>query len=205
MLDIGCGGGAAGLSLAPPAGRLVGVDESPAMLATFAAAAQQRGIGYAVVEGRWPDVADAVDQADVVVSHHVTYNVPDLPPFVRTLSEHGRHRVVLEMTATHPLVALAPLWRHFHGLDRPTGPTADLCRDVLVEAGVPVTEERFTAPARPVPFATRVSFTRKRLCLPVEREPEVAEILREQGQPPPRDLVTLWWDQRPLPQLDSRR
>jgi len=194
VLDVGCGTGAAGLALAPPAGRVVGVDESPAMLAAFTAAASERGVDHAAVEGRWPDVAAAVEPADVVVSHHVTYNVPDLATFAGALSDHAGGRVVLEMTAAHPLVALRPLWRLFHGLDRPAGPTADLCRELLEDAGFAVRTERFTAPPRPVPFAVRVAFTRKRLCLPVEREAEVAAVLQEQGPPPPRELVTLWWD-----------
>ena len=37
VLDVGCGGGRSSLPLAPPAARLVGVDENPAMLASFAA------------------------------------------------------------------------------------------------------------------------------------------------------------------------
>lgn len=193
VLDVGCGSGAAGLALAPPADRVVGVDESPDMLAAFATAAGERSIAYDVVAGRWPDAAADVASADVVVCHHVSYNVPDLVPFAHALSAHARNRVVLEMTARHPLVALAPLWRHFHGLDRPAGPTSDLCRDVLAEAGCDVQMERCTAPARPVPFEARVAFTRKRLCLPVEREPEVAALLRAEAPAPPRELVTLWW------------
>ncbi len=164
------------------------------MLIAFAAAAAERGVGYEAVQGRWPDVADAVESADVVVSHHVTYNVPDLVPFARALATRAGRRVVVEMTAVHPLVELAPLWQHFHGLERPTGPTAELCHEVLQEAGFPVRVERFRAPARRVPFDVRVAFARKRLCLPVEREGEVATLLRERGSPSPRELVTLWWD-----------
>lgn len=198
VLDVGCGAGAAGLALVPPAGRVVGVDESPQMRTAFTAAAAERGVDYTVVQGHWPEVAaavgEAVGKADVVVAHHVTYNVPDLVPFARALDEHAERRVVLEMTALHPLVSLAPLWRHFHDLDRPSGPSAELCRDVLESAGYAGRMERFIAPARQVRFTARVAFTRKRLCLPADREAEVATLLREQDSVAVRELVTLWWD-----------
>lgn len=57
VLDVGCGAGAAGLSLVPPAGLLVGVDAGAGMLAAFAERAAARGVRHLLVEGRWPDVA----------------------------------------------------------------------------------------------------------------------------------------------------
>ena len=86
VVDVGCGPGAASLHLAPPASFVVGVDESAEMLAAFARAAQERGVSHREVEGRWPDVADAVPVADVVVSHHVFYNVPNLAAFALALT-----------------------------------------------------------------------------------------------------------------------
>lgn len=192
VLDVGCGGGAAAMALVPPAGRVVGVDESAEMLDAFAAAARTRHVPHGVVQGRWPDVAGQVGTADVVVAHHVVYNVPDLDAFARALSRHARHRVVLELTATHPMTASAPLWRHFHGLERPDGPHADLVVEVLAEAGFTPHLERWTRPARHVPFDVRVAMMRRRLCLPTGREPEVAEQLAALGDAP-RDVVTLWW------------
>ena len=54
--------------------------------------------------------------------------------------------------------------------------------------------ERFDAPPRCNGEADRdelVAFTRRRLCLPAERDPEVAALLPPHG---PRQHVTLWWD-----------
>ena len=62
--------------------------------------------------------------ADVVTCHNVLYNVPDLEPFLAALTGHARRQVVVELTAAHPLTSLNPLWLRFHGLQRPTGPTA---------------------------------------------------------------------------------
>src|SRR5947208_2739915 len=43
VLDVGCGGGAAGLALVPPASLVIGVDDGDGMLASFSAAADGRG------------------------------------------------------------------------------------------------------------------------------------------------------------------
>lgn len=122
VLDVGCGGGRAALALAPPAADIVGVDHQQAMLDTFAEAAPARGLGHAQLLGDWPDVAEQAPPADVVVCHHVVYNVADLSPFAIALDAHARRRVVLELPQRHPLAGMAPLWRHFWGLERPDGP-----------------------------------------------------------------------------------
>src|ERR671915_619580 len=135
VLDVGAGGGAASLPLAGVAGRLVAVDESAAMVASFLAAAGQRGVAAEAVEGRWPEVAGRVGPADVVVCHHVLYNVPDLAPFATALTGHARRRVVAELTERHPLVGLGPLWRRVPGPGPPTGPGADHAVAALVALG----------------------------------------------------------------------
>lgn len=86
VLDVGSGGGAAGLPLAPPAALLTSVDQSAGMLAEVAAGAERRGVAHREVEGLWPDVAPSVEPADVVVCHHVFYNVSDLVPFADALT-----------------------------------------------------------------------------------------------------------------------
>ncbi|HZD16906.1 MAG TPA: methyltransferase domain-containing protein, partial [Actinomycetota bacterium] len=125
VLDVGVGGGAASLLLAPRAARIVGVDSSEELLRVFGSAAEATGVRAVTVLGRWPDVADAVDAEDVVVCSHVLYNVQDLEPFIRALDRHARHRVVIEITGRHPLAWMSDLWRRFHGLERPARPTAD--------------------------------------------------------------------------------
>ena len=204
VLDVGAGGGAASLPLAGVAGRLVAVDESAAMVASFLAAAGQRGVPAEAVEGRWPEVAGRVGPADVVVCHHVLYNVSDLAPFATALTGHARRRVVAELTERHPLVGLGPLWRRFHGLDRPTGPGADDAVAALGALGLEVgrqdweQQERFGFDD----FDELVAFTRRRLCLPARRDPEVAQALLEQGthqaggvwvSGQPRRVTTLSW------------
>jgi hypothetical protein len=166
------------------------------LLASLADRAEAGGTDHAEVHGRWPDVAPAVGPADVVVCHHVFYNVPDLAAFALALTSRARRRVVAELTASHPLTAQAFLWRHFHGIDRPEGPTADDAVAVLEEVGLAVSTEHFAAPPRRgVRREDWVGFVRRRLCLPAERDAEVAARLPPEEAPlTPRSAVTLWWE-----------
>jgi SAM-dependent methyltransferase len=180
VLDVGCGGGRAAMSLVPPAERVIGVDQSPAMLAQFTRAAAVIGAPSTTVEGRWPDVAIATPAADVVVCHHVAYNVADIEPFLLALTAHARLAVVLVLPPRHPLSAWNDAWRHFWGLERPTGPTADDLAEVL--AGLGLDAERWEVPRPPLARATtdaalRVPSARRRLCLTEDRDGDLVAYL----------------------------
>lgn len=206
VLDVGVGGGATSLPLATVATRITGVDESADMLAGFLASARGAGVEADTLEGRWPDASPAAPTADVVVCGHVLYNVGDLEPFVRALDAHARRRVVVEITSTHPLVWMGDLWRRFHGLERPTGPSADLAVDAIRELGIEVHREDEASVPRAGGFERRedaIAFIRRRLCLPADRDDEVAEALGERlaergglwaVAPVEHPIVTLWWD-----------
>ena len=199
VLDIGCGAGAAALPLAAEAGTLIGVDPSPELLAAFETRARATGRAVFTVQGQWPDAAPQTPVADVVVCHHVVYNVPDLPAFVQALTAHARRRVVLELTVRHPLSDLNDLWQHFHDLVRPLEPTADTAEAVVRSLGL-IPERRdweasLLGEALLDP-ADLVALTRRRLCLPATRDPEIAEALAARdraGRPATRHVVTLWW------------
>jgi SAM-dependent methyltransferase len=198
VLDVGCGGGRAALALVPPAASVTGVDEQQAMLDRFAQAATRAGAQVSTVLGQWPDVAALAPVADVVVCHHVAYNVADLAPSLLALGAHATSRVVLELPTTHPLTHMAPYWRRFWDLERPSGPTADDCLAVALDAGLPAqlevwTDETYSARAT-LTHEQQARFLRIRLCLPEDREPEVAAALTAAGPPAPRTTATLWWD-----------
>jgi SAM-dependent methyltransferase len=195
VLDVGVGAGGASLGLAPPAARIVGVDESEPMLTQFMAEAARRQVSAHTVLGPWPEVSALAGTADLVVCHHVIYNVRDLVPFVRALSSAASERVVVEITAEHPMIRFNPLWLHFHGLERPSGPTVDDAEAVLREAGIQPVVERFTAPARRAGADRRalVAFARRRLCLPAERDPEVDRLLPSNTGFLVRSMACLWW------------
>jgi SAM-dependent methyltransferase len=194
VLDVGCGGGRASLALVPPATRVVGVDSSPEMLTAYADAAAARGVDHAEVDGSWPEAAARAGSADVVLAHHVFYNVPDLRRFVAALTAAAHRRVVVELTGKHPWVATRELWRRFHDLDRPEGPSADLAVAVLRSEGIAVEVERWEAAARPSSRQQAVTLVRRRLCLPADAEPDVDAALPADYELIPREVVTLWWD-----------
>ena len=176
VLDVGCGGGRAAMSLVPPAERVIGVDQSPAMLAQCTRAAAVIGAPSTTVEGRWPDVAIATPAADVVVCHHVA----DIEPFLLALTAHARLAVVLVLPPRHPLSAWNDAWRHFWGLERRTGPTADDLAEVL--AGLGFDAERWEVPRPPLARATtdaalRVPSARRRLCLTEDRDGDLVAYL----------------------------
>ncbi len=197
VLDVGVGGGAASLPLAPPATLITGVDESEDMLEAFTATARERGIQTRFFHGRWPDNARAVPEADVAVCHHAFYNVPDLSAFAMALTSHARRRVVVELTARHPVTLTNSLWKRFWDLDRPDGPTAGDAVAVLREAGLePDVVQEQRSRRRPVEHAHRVEFLTRRLCLPPERQPEVEEALARRPEPEEWEVVTLSWPGR---------
>lgn len=196
VLDVGSGGGAAGLALIPPAAHLTAVDETPAMLAMLAEAALALGAAVTTIEGRWPGIAEQVPCADVVVCHHVFYNANDLGEFALALNSHAVRRVVVELTERHPMVGLNQLWRHFHGLDRPEGPGVPEALEVLAEVGINAQVEHFLRPPRWQARDTvlQVAFARRRLCLTPESDSEIERLLS-----PGTDLLSttaacLWWD-----------
>jgi SAM-dependent methyltransferase len=204
LLDVGSGAGAASLALVPPAGAVIAVDASEDMLAAFAEQAGQADVASHTVVGTWPEVAGSVEPADVVVCHHVLYNVQDLAPFVEAMTGHAARRVVVEITAEHPRAWMNDLWMRFHGLPRPDGPTADVAETALRELGVSPRREDWVLPR--LGTSTRgeaVAAARRRLCLTADRDPEVADALGDRlwevdGRwsigPPRQPLTTLWWE-----------
>jgi SAM-dependent methyltransferase len=206
VLDVGCGGGATSLPLAGRAGVLVGADAQEDMLEGFLANARAAGVRAESLHGRWPDVAALVDPVDVAVAGHVLYNVGDLEPFARALAAVARRRVVFELTERHPLHWMNDLWRRFHGVVRPEGPTAEHALEALGELDLDPRIQRWATPSRTGGFERRVdavALVRRRLCLGPARDPELIEALgpnlvQHQGLwsagPADQSLATIWFD-----------
>jgi SAM-dependent methyltransferase len=205
VLDVGSGAGAACLPLLPRTTHLTAVDTDEGMLDRLSQRVGPPPVGFALVLGSWPDVAPQAGVADVVTCHNVLYNVPGVAPFVTALTAAARRIVIVEMTAEHPLVTLNALWLRFHGLRRPTGPTAADLLAILDAMGLRPGHETWRRPGGRdyAGFAELVDVTRRRLCLPAERTDEVAAALIESGADPDRpvdlgtsgrEVVTIWWD-----------
>jgi SAM-dependent methyltransferase len=196
VLDVGCGGGRASMSLVPPAERVIGVDENPEMLVEFTAAAAAAGARSSTIEGRWPDVAAETPVADVVVCHHVAYNVADIEPFLFALTDHARLAVVVVLPPRHPQSAWNVAWRHYWGIDRPDSPTANDLVAVLAEIGIEA--DRWEMPRPPVSrhaadpdaIARRAQRT---LCLGDDCHEELIAFVAEHPPAWPTSHVLLRW------------
>lgn len=199
VLDVGCGGGRSSVPLAASASRITGVDGHQQMLDNFAAACAQAGVAHREVLGSWPQVAAVVDPADVVVCHHVVYNVGEIAPFVRELAAHARRRVVVELPLHHPTSPFDPLWKRFWNLDRPDEPSAELFVDVVRSLGFrPRTSTTVRSPRKPsLARAEYVAFVRRRLCLSVDRDVEIDAALGEDLLATTERIVTVSWDVSP--------
>lgn len=195
LLDIGCGGGAASIPVAA-AGSLLAVDSSAQMLRSYIEAAAGRVVPVETWCGTWPVIAADVPAADVAVAANVVYNVADIGDFLHAMSDHARRRVVVELTDTHPWTSMAALWRRFHGQERPDGPTVADFLEVVTELGFDAhieTFQRASAWSNAEPEVV-LSFNRRRLCLPVDREADVAEAMRELAPAPAMSASVVWWD-----------
>jgi hypothetical protein len=197
VLDVGVGAGAASLRL--DAGHLVGVDTSRELLEAFRDRAAGRGIRTTLIEGRWPDVESRAPAADVVLCHHVLFNVPDLADFAAALVAHARARVVVELTTAHPMAWMIPYWMALHNLARPDRPTVDDAIEVLSQLGHAVHQQRWVRQIQMIgeDDVDRVARIARRLCLPAARHDELRRLLAVTPPPREREVATLWWD--PLP------
>lgn len=196
VLDVGCGGGRSSLPLVPPATELIGVDRRGAMLDEFVHAASAVGAARRTVHGAWPDVADATPVADVVVCHHVLYDVDDVVPFVEALTRHARLGVVVEVPVRHPMSAWSPAWTHFWGIERPDSPTSVDLIEVLREFGLD--PEVAVGPRRPLSAVAAdperlVPVARRRLCLDPGRDEELAAWLAANPPEWVADVATIRW------------
>jgi len=59
------------------------------MLAAFMTESLQRGVAHPTMHRSWPGVSHDAPVCDVVICHHVLYNIPDLEPFVKALDAHA--------------------------------------------------------------------------------------------------------------------
>jgi SAM-dependent methyltransferase len=206
VIDVGAGTGDASLPLRARATEITAVDKSGPQLAALEDRGRLLGVHVRTICGAWPAVADRVGRADLVVCHYVLYEIRDLEPFVAAMTSAARRRVVVTLPVLHPQGALTPLWEHFHGLPRPTGPQAELAVEIIENMGLRPASEAWVDVdgfGGYADFAEMVDRTRRRLCLPPERNAEVGKQLLALGVDPAspmslgtvgRQVVTVWWD-----------
>jgi SAM-dependent methyltransferase len=195
VLDVGCGGGRSSLPLGGLLRHVTGVDEQSNMLWQFTEAAARKGIASATVLGNWPDVAHECPTVDVVVCHHVVYNVAPMSEFIAALDAHATTGVVIELPDRHPQSPLNWLWEHFWNLERPTEPSSDLFAEVVKESGRTPEITLSRRPQRPAPVdrPELVAFVRQRLCLTSDRDAEIDRLLGDKPQLSSDSVVSVSW------------
>ncbi len=104
LLDVGCGPGTIGLSVAPRLAHVYGLDYSPGMLAVFAENARALGVRAATpILRSWDEDWDDVPACDVVVASRSTA-VPDLEAALARLHAKARRRVYVSYPADGYLI-----------------------------------------------------------------------------------------------------
>jgi SAM-dependent methyltransferase len=195
VLDIGCGGGIGAFALTGKISRAIGVDHQQEMLDMFKENANSRNITTSLHLGFWPALEKEVEIADVVVVHHVLYNVQDVIPFIRALNSHANKRVVIEIPQTHPLSTMNAAWKHFWNLDRPTDPTPQDLMAVLAEMGIEANLQLWEGEMRMEQETPEAMNDRRiRLCLPTSKLEDVSKFFKNNKFPKSRPLATIWWD-----------
>ncbi|MDQ6695052.1 MAG: class I SAM-dependent methyltransferase [Chloroflexota bacterium] len=120
LIDVGCGTGFLSSGLAGMAERVIGVDESPAMLAV--AEQNLRALNLSNVQLRQGSVDDlplALNSADVVVSNMVLHHAPDPQHMVQEMARvvQPGGRVVISDMDSHTnewfRVEMADVWLGF--------------------------------------------------------------------------------------------
>lgn len=206
VLDVGCGTGASSAPLRRAADRITGVDPRAEMLEVFAARTGERpGLlgriaggtpDVHTVCGRWPDVASSVDPADVVLAHNVLYDVGEaVDEFVAALHDHARRRVVVALTARHPLHWVNPYAEALHGIRRPSEPTADVAADLVREV-TGATPTYLTWSEEVAPPEDAEAFLRmlaRRVCARPEQHDHLRDLLARMPPPGTRDMAALVW------------
>ena len=121
LLDVGCGPGTIGLSVAPRLVKVFGLDYSPGMLQAFTEQAQARGLSNATpILRAWEDDWSDVPVCDIVVASRATA-VRDFEAAARKLEAKARRRVYL----TYPADGRFAGDGVCEALGRPHGPLPD--------------------------------------------------------------------------------
>lgn len=187
ILDVGVGPGSGSLYLGEYASKIIGVDQNSQMLDIFTEQAKQRGIQIQTIKGTWPEVSPQVQRADLVISHHVAYNVPNIVEFVQALFDHAKSGVVIEVTAQHPMASLNPFWQYFYQLQRPDRPNAKDLFEIISAMGFKGIEYREFRCKRNSDsnsyLPQRIELIRRRLCLPLTSLEQIQNAVKKIGLP----------------------
>ena len=128
LLDVGCGAGTIGLSVAARLNHVYGLDYSQGMLGAFTENARSRGFAHVTpILRAWEDDWSGVPVCDVVVASRSTA-LPDLEWAIRKLNAQARVRVYLTYPADGHFIP--------DGVRRVLGPNGNGLPDFLYVIGI---------------------------------------------------------------------
>jgi 2-polyprenyl-3-methyl-5-hydroxy-6-metoxy-1,4-benzoquinol methylase len=183
LIDVGSGAGAAFWPIAAHLARVLAIDENDAMLAALLEeAARHPSLLVETRHGRLQELLGEVDPADVVVSHHVAYNVPELGAYLAGLVGLARVGVVIELTLRHPHYGAAAMFEALWGLPRPAGPSAADVVEAVWALGYKPTVVVHDRSARRVDPMARIEALGRRLLLGPEEMERVSALLADPGE-----------------------
>ena len=146
LIDVGAGGGRLALPFALRCKHVTAVEPSPSMAEVLRTHALDHSINnISVVQARWED-AD-VKPADLVLSVHVLYVIPEIEGFIRKMETHAQSRVMVVLYQAPPQSQIYPLWAQVHDSKRLPLPSVPELREVLDEMGIVFREDPLPAPA----------------------------------------------------------
>jgi hypothetical protein len=166
-MELGAAAGRLAVPLARSVGRLVAVDPSARMREALAAAAAAAGVtAVEVRDGRWPEDADALPTADVILAANMFYAMAEPLPFVEAMERRSRRLCVVTAADRPGRTPDADVWAEV--MDEPlvVGPGASDLAGLMLATGRRVDVRWFPAPpARALPPDEAVEQQRWRLGL----------------------------------------
>ncbi len=187
VLDVGVGAGSGSLYLAEYASEIIGVDQNSQMLDIFIQQGKQRGIRTKAIKGTWPKISPQVQKTDLVISHHVAYNVANIVEFIQALFDYAKSGVVIEVTTQHPMASLNRFWEYFYQLKRPNRPNAKDLFEIILAMGFDGVEYKEFKSKRNSDsnsyLPQRAELIRRRLCLPKTSLGQVQDAIEKIGLP----------------------
>jgi hypothetical protein len=135
VIDVGGGAGRYGLPIALRCKEVINVEPSRGMGAAFEASAKDAGIANArSISADW--LAAGPVAGDVTLVVNVTYFVRDVVPFIETLVQASRERVIIAMSVTPPPNQSALLFELIHREPQALVPGYRELLSVLWEIGI---------------------------------------------------------------------
>ena len=146
LIDVGAGGGRLALPLALRCEHVTAVEPSPSMVEVLESQARDHSIyNISVVQARWEDAV--VEPADLVLSVHVLYVIPEIEGFIRKMETHAKSRVMVVLHQAPPQSQTYSFWAKVHGSTRLPLPSVPELRGVLDEMSIAFREDSLPAPA----------------------------------------------------------